>query len=117
MKFKLDENLPQDLTELLSNAGYDALTVTDQGFGGAPDSDVIAVCQQEKRTLITLDVDFANLAAYPPADAFGIIVLRLNRQDKMHVFSVVEALLPTLGREVVDGALWIVDERRVRIRR
>jgi predicted nuclease of predicted toxin-antitoxin system len=33
MKFKTDENLPIQAAELLRDAGYDALTVLEQGMG------------------------------------------------------------------------------------
>ena len=43
---------------------------------GAPDSYISIVCRREKRALITLDTDFADIRAYPPQDFSGLIVLR-----------------------------------------
>ena len=38
MKFKIDENLPVELADLLQEAGYDAVTVnTTQGMKRRPD--------------------------------------------------------------------------------
>ena len=34
MKFKLDENLPNELALVFRNAGHDAVTVLDQGLSG-----------------------------------------------------------------------------------
>jgi len=34
MQFKIDENLPIEIAELLINAGYDAKTVKDQQLQG-----------------------------------------------------------------------------------
>ena len=39
---------------------------------------------------ITVDPDLADLRVYPPEDYSGIIVLRLNRQDKRHVLEIIE---------------------------
>lgn len=86
MKFKLDENLPVEAADLLWKAGHDAVTVVEQHLGGSADSDIAAVCQQEGRVLITLDRDFADIRAYPPGSFCGLIVLRLKRQDKAHVW-------------------------------
>jgi len=36
MQFKVDENLPIEVAELLNVAGHDALTVLDQKLGSAP---------------------------------------------------------------------------------
>lgn len=115
--FKIDENLPIEIRELLRRGGFDALTVVDQNLGGHPDPDVAAVCRSEGRVLLTFDLDFADTTRYPPADYAGIIVLRLTRQDKVHVVDVVTALVPHLVDEAaLRGRLWIVEETRIRIR-
>lgn len=61
MKFKLDENLPVEAAALLREAGHDALTILDQQMGGQTDDEIIQVCTQEKRALITLDLDFSDI--------------------------------------------------------
>jgi predicted nuclease of predicted toxin-antitoxin system len=94
--FKIDENLPIEVRDLLRRSGFDALTVSDQSLGG-PDTDVAAVCLSEGRLLLTFDLDFADSTRYPPANYAGIVVLRLMRQDKPHVVDVVTALVPHFG--------------------
>lgn len=116
MRFKIDENLPQEVAQLLRSSGYDALTVNEEEIGGAPDSRVFAVCQEERRVLVTLDLDFANVRAYPPATTAGILVFRLTRQDRVHVIAVLRDLLPLLVDESPEGKLWIVEGNRMRIR-
>lgn len=116
MKFKIDENLPIEVADLLSRSGYDAATVIDQALGGHPDGDIATVCQREQRALVTIDIDFADIRAYPPRLYAGLIVLRLKQQDKPTVLQVMAKILPTLATEPLAGQLWIVEERRIRIR-
>ncbi len=116
MKFKIDENLPVEVAELLQQAGYDASTILDQHLGGEVDSEIGTICQREGRIIMTLDLDFADIRTYPPKDFAGLIVLRLKRQDKLHVLGIVERLLDTLKSESPEKKLWIVGERRIRIR-
>ena len=116
MEFKVDENLPVEVADLLRQVGYDAVTVFEQHLEGSPDSDIASACQEEGRTLITLDTDFADIRAYPPAQFPGLIVLRLHRQDKPHVLEVIERLIPLLSSEPLEHLLWIVEETRLRIR-
>ena len=116
MRVKLDENLPSDAADLLRDAGHDAATVLDEGRGGAADSDLAALCRREGRVLVTLDTDFADIRAYPPAEHAGLLVLRLRRQDKQHVLGVLRRVAPLLDVEPLDRHLWIVDEERVRVR-
>ncbi len=85
MKFKIDENFPVEVANLLTEQGYDAMTVSQENLVGASDSDISIVCQKEKRALVTLDTDFADIRTYPPEDLSGLIILRLTRQDKSHV--------------------------------
>ncbi len=115
MKFKVDENLPIEVVELLEDNGHDALTVLGQNLGGEPDLRITQVCINEKRALITLDTDFSDIRTYPPEEFFGLIVLRLKTQDKLHVLSVVSRLINILFMEPLERRLWIVEEGRVRI--
>ena len=115
MKFKIDENLPVEASNLLTEQGHDSMTVFQENLDGAPDSDIAIVCQRENRALVTLDIDFANIRTYPPQDFPGLIILRLKRQGKLHVLSVINHLIMLLRNEPLDRHLWIVDEKRVRI--
>jgi len=114
--FKIDENLPIEVVELITASGHDALSVVDQGLGGASDPSIAQACIAEERVLVTLDTDFSDIQAYPPGSHPGIIVFRLARQDKRTVLDVTKRLLVALETDVLTGALWVVDERRIRVR-
>lgn len=116
MKFKIDENLPIEFAELLQNEGYDASTIYSENLKGAKDPTVIAVCQQEQRVLITLDLDFADIQTYPPQQYAGIIVLRVNKQDKPYLMSFFQNLIPAIAQHSLKGNLWIAEEGKIRIR-
>ncbi len=49
MRFKLDENLPLKLAGLFRQFGHDAVTVLDQGLGGAKDLQLASICVDETR--------------------------------------------------------------------
>ena len=117
MEFKVDENLPVEVADLLRQVGYDAITVLKQHLGGSSDPDIASVCQEEGRVLITLDTDFADIRAYPPAQFPGLIILRLHRQDKPHILAVIDRLIPLLSSEPLEHLLWILEETRLRIRK
>jgi predicted nuclease of predicted toxin-antitoxin system len=76
LKFKIDENLPTEYAPILREAGFEADTVSDEKLSGAGDS-VLSEC-----VLMTLDLDFANVQAYPPKSHPGIVVFRSKSQDK-----------------------------------
>lgn len=116
MNFKVDENLPVEVADLLRGAGHDAATVLEQNLGGAADNQLALVCHQEKRAIVTLDLDFADIRTYPPEQFSGIVVLRLRQYDKPHVVKVMGKFLQAVEIEAFVGKLWIVDEERIRIR-
>ena len=113
--FKLDENLPAEATELFQAAGHDALSVLDQALGGHPDDRLATVCQTEQRAIVTFDLDFSDIRTYPPEEYFGIVVLRLGRQEKSHVLKILEQLIPKFDDEPLASRFWIVSEMTVRI--
>jgi predicted nuclease of predicted toxin-antitoxin system len=88
--FKVDEKLPDEIARILRGAGYDAVTIDTQKLSGTPDAHLADVVLGEGRALVTLDLDFADIRAYPPERYAGIIILRVRRQDKLHVCSVME---------------------------
>jgi predicted nuclease of predicted toxin-antitoxin system len=114
-RFKVDENLPEVAAAMLREAGYDAETVLFENLGGAPDPCIAAVCLKERRSLITLDLDFSDITTYPPADYPGIIVLRLRNHSISHISEIMKKVMAMLLKERLTGTIWSVDERRVRI--
>ena len=116
MRFKFDENLPAQAAELFRDRGHDAATVLGQDMKGCGDESLADVCRDERRALVTLDVDFADITAYPPSDYSGLIVLRLQHQDVSHILGVLMQLLPLFDSESLEHEPWIVDEQKVRIR-
>ena len=116
MRFKVDENLPAEAADLLAGAGYDASSVLDQDLRGARDRDLAALCQGEERVLVTLDLGFGDIRAYPPQSYPGIIVLRLARQDALQVLQTLDRLLRVLDHQSPEGALWVVEADRIRVR-
>jgi predicted nuclease of predicted toxin-antitoxin system len=116
MRFKVDENLPDEVAAALRSAGHDAITVLDQGAGGSPDAVLAALLQREKRAILTLDQGFGDIRLYSPSDYAGLVVLRLRKQDKRHVLDVLPRLIAALRVESPEGMVWIVEESRVRVR-
>lgn len=114
MKFELDESLSPSLAATFAAAGHEARSVAP---GGQPDDRVIDACSREQRVLVTSDVDFSSIAAYPPAQYSGIVVLRVPDQAHVTVEAAVRRMLALLPHEPVVGALWIIEDQRILIRR
>ena len=116
MRAKLDENLPVEAAELLRTAGWECDSVYDEGLAGADDPEVAAACQAGARVLFTLDLDFADIRAYPLSEFVGIVVLRPVEPSRRQALELVRRVLPVLSAEWTEHRLWIVEPGRVRVR-
>lgn len=113
---KLDENLPDRALTRLRARGHDVETALTERLSGAPDPAMLAACVAEDRILVTLDLDFSDIREYPPGSHRGIWVLRPDQQTFASVLALVEAGIRLSAVERTVGQLWVIDERRVRIR-
>ena len=116
MHLKLDENLPPDAADYLRTIGFGASTVLEQGLGRAADTEIGETCKRDKQVIVTLDLDFSNIRNYPPEAYSGIIVVRLSKQGHDAIMRAFERIAGVLDRYPLDGRLWIVTDRSLRIR-
>lgn len=114
--FLVDENTSRTLAEALRSSGYVAEHVVEAGLQGHPDANVFAYAQAHHATLITADLDFAQIPVYPPPHA-GILVLRLP--DTMPTSELIQEVLralATLGGQNLADVLFIIEPGRMRRR-
>ena len=116
LRFKLDENLPRRVEPALRELGHDAETAISEGLAGATDPDLLAACVVENRVLITLDLDFSDIRVYSPGSHRGVWVLRPATQEFSSVLNLILAGVRLSAVERTAGQLWVIDEKRVRIR-
>ena len=116
MRFKVDENLPEELVSLLRSEGWSASTVDEEQLGGTPDPPLEQICRAEDRILVTYDRGFSNITRYQLRGSPGIIVFRLKRQDTPYLLAVANRLVIALREREPRNELWIVREFRIRMR-
>ncbi len=116
MRFKLDENLGARAQDLFHAAGHNVETVHGESLGGASDYKIYAACCYEQRRLVTLDLDFADVTRFNPAQAAGIAVLRPPHNRSLALLQhIIGQLLRQVERQTITGQLWILEVGRLRI--
>jgi predicted nuclease of predicted toxin-antitoxin system len=117
LKFKLDENLPAALAAMLRDSGHDVDDVIDEGLAGEDDVIVLEHATNADRVLLTFDVDFADIRAFPPGTHAGNVVFRLNDQRWKQLQKSARRFLKETSLEKIANGLAIVDETRIRYKR
>lgn len=116
MKLKLDENFGTRTKQLFLGAGHDAQTVRTEELQGCSDLRLYEVCCAEQRCLVTLDLDFADVTRFPPAQAGGIVVIRVPRNPSLPLLEqLVRQFLQALTKMPLEKNLWIVEIGRIRL--
>lgn len=114
MKLKLDENVDLRVVTFLRLAGHDVETVPNQGLTSAPDVELINVCRQEERCLVTADRGFGNRMRFNPSEYAGIVVIRLtSRANFTEWREAIETLILGLEQAEVFGKLWMIRQGRI----
>ena len=93
---------------IVQSAGWQCDTVYDEVLSGAEDTRVSAVCRAEGCVLFTIDLDFADIRAYPPAEYEGIVVLRPVKPSRASILRLLERAMPVLSTGWVAHRLWIL---------
>jgi hypothetical protein len=77
MRFLADENFPRPALLALRKAGWDVLAIAEE-CPGVPDEDVAALCEDQRRILLTFDKDFGELVFHRglPAGS-GVVLFRI----------------------------------------
>lgn len=117
MKVKLDENMPAAMIELLRGAGHDPATIAEEALSGSGDEEVIKTASAEGRVLMTFDVGFGNIRAFPLGGHAGVVVFRLHDQRWAVLKDPARRLLESGVLPRLNRGLAVVDESCIRVRR
>ncbi len=116
MHFKLDENIPLQLGNILKTYNHSVSSVFSEKISGVKDKELLDICNKNNFVLITLDKDFTSVQAYPFQCHKGIVILRLKSQGAISVISAFENFIKTISLERTKNSFIIVEEKNIRIR-
>jgi predicted nuclease of predicted toxin-antitoxin system len=119
LRFFADHCVSNQIIDVLREAGHEVVRLKDHLPAESPDTLVIAKAQDLNAILLSLNGDFADIAAYPPASFNGIVALQvLNRPQATQalVTRLMTYLMTHPVQEYHRGKLIIVEAHRVRIR-
>ena len=118
MRFLVDENLSPILADLLRAAGHDASHVREIGLQSATDQVVMSRAEIEQRVVVSADTDFGTLLARSGATLPSVLLIRrLAGRRAADQAAIILANLPAVSEDLHDGAVVVLTDEWVRIRR
>jgi predicted nuclease of predicted toxin-antitoxin system len=118
VRFLLDQNLSARLASLLTDAGHDAVHVAALGLSRANDLTILDRAADEGRVLISADTDFSMLLAQAHRRRPSLILFRRERPRRAPAqATLLLGHLDRLTADLDEGAIVVLEEARVRIRR
>jgi predicted nuclease of predicted toxin-antitoxin system len=115
--FLLDQNLRQTTVDFLRSLGFDAVSTRDLGLQHASDIQILAAAIGQRRLVLTYNADFGDVREFPPGTYLGVIRLRIHPQIDEVVHPILERVFDLIPPEALLGALTVVDNHKIRIRR
>jgi len=118
LTFFLDQCVPVSVGQRLDEAGYSVLRLADHLPTDSPDPVVIEKAQDLDAILVSLNGDFADIVAYPPAEYGGIIALQVRNHPEALpglLARLIVYLKTHTQRDAYRGRLLVAEPHRIRI--
>ena len=118
MKFLIDNALSPNLAVGLRAAGHDVVHVRDVGLASASDADVFQVALADNRAVVSEDTDFGTLLALRDAAKPSVVLFRrIQDRSAANLLSLLLTNLAAVTRDLDAGAVVVIENARIRIRR
>lgn len=116
LRLLFDAALSPESAEFARRQGADALHVRDLGMLRASDEQVLDRAAEDRRTLVTLDLDFPRILALAHAiTSPGVVLFRFRPATRAAVNQAITRVLK-LTPKSFENAVVVVESDRIRVR-
>lgn len=117
MRFLEDMGLAQSTVAVLSQMGHDAIHLTPSGLQRLTDSKNVEKSLQEKRIILTHDLNFGRIVALSQHRLPSVVTFRLADMRPVRVNTRLLEVLEHISDDLEAGALVTVFEGNFRVHR
>lgn len=118
MRFLVDASLSPVMVHRLSDAGHDAVHVGDVLRLDVTDEVILDRAAEDDRVIVAADTDFGELLARRGSESPSVVLLRRQTGRRpVEQAAVVLANLPGIESDLAAGAVVVIEEQRIRVRR
>lgn len=116
MKFLADMPISPKTVAFLRSLGHDVYRISEKGLPKAKDREIIDTAESEQRIILTMDLDFPAIIATSRKLTPSAIIFRLSDESYETVNFLLNDILPKVERELLKGAIVLIEDDRFRIR-
>ncbi|BAQ64016.1 DUF5615 family PIN-like protein [Geminocystis sp. NIES-3709] len=116
MKFLGDMGVSQTVINTLRNYGYDAIHLRDEKLQKLSDENIIVKAKEERRIILTFDLDFGELLAFSGDSLPSVIIFRLEKANPDYVLSKLNPVLQECQNILENGAIITIKDKNYRVR-
>jgi len=117
MRFLADMGVSVRVAAWLRKQGHDVVHLRDEGLHRLPDGEVFQKAHDERRIVLTFDLDFGELVARMGGAKASVVLFRLHNTRTAHVIERLARVMETSSDALEHGAVVVVEEGRHRVRR
>ena len=116
MRFLADMCVDVRIVRWLQEQEHDATHLRDEGLHRMPNGEIFKKAINEDRVVITLDLDFSEIAALTEGKKASVILFRLRNTLTPHVIERLSTVIEDSSEALEKGAVIVVEESRHRVR-
>jgi predicted nuclease of predicted toxin-antitoxin system len=116
MKFPADMGISPKTSLFLAEEGHDAVHLHECGMDCSSDTAILETARNERRVLLTHDLDFGDLMAASGAGLPSVIVFRLRNMHPEMVNRNLREVIHHHQDALVRGAVISVSDGQIRVR-
>ena len=117
MRFLLDQPISWIVGKALREAGHEASHTSELQLATADDSVILNRAAEDGCAIITQDTDFGTLLSHSGQHLPSVILFRMRDGRPATQIEVLLQHLPTLEDVLRDGAIVVVGDASIRVRR
>jgi predicted nuclease of predicted toxin-antitoxin system len=116
MRFLADMGVDVRVVQWFTEHGHDAIHLRDERLHRLPNGEIFEKAAREARILLTLDLDFGEIAALARGRPVTVVLFRLHNTRPAHVIAKLKGVLRASPSALQRPAVVLVEESRHRIR-
>jgi predicted nuclease of predicted toxin-antitoxin system len=111
----VDESVTKNVREWLKKEGFSSINVSDTELKGSKDVIVAAYAAKNGFTILTLDMDFAQIYHNSPKGTLGVIVVRAKPSTPNSILETLSRAHAKINLKETGKKLVVITKRKIRI--